>query len=81
MGRMASMDQFFRLVERFAEAKGITESTASVHLFNDGKRLRLLREGGDLGVRKMEDAIQYLSDHWPEGTGWPREIKRPDKAA
>jgi hypothetical protein len=76
---MVSIDIFLELVSRFAEVNGISEATVSTRLFNDGKRLKLLREGGDLGVRKLDDAVQFMSDHWPEGKSWPRNIRRPDQ--
>lgn len=76
---MVTIEHFFQLVERFAEGKGLSESTVSLRLFNDGQRLKLLREGGDLGVRKVDTAIQFMSDNWPEGVAWPRHIKRPSR--
>jgi hypothetical protein len=46
-------------------------------LFNDGKRIGLLRRGGDIGSRRLQEALQWLSDHWPAGAEWPSDIPRP----
>jgi len=75
---MVDIEQFFDLVNRYAKAKDISEATVSIQLFNDGKRMRVLRGGGDVGVRKVERAVRQLSDNWPEGkVAWPREVRRP----
>ena len=76
---MVSIDQFLELVSRFAEASGISEATASTRLFNDGKRMQQLRNGGDVGIRKVEAAMHRMSECWPEGVVWPRQIKRPKR--
>lgn len=76
---MVDIKQFLELVKRFGEVKGLAETTVSLRLFNDTRRLRILREGGDLGVRKAEVAVRYMSDQWPAGVAWPKGIKRPEK--
>jgi len=74
---MVNIEQFFQLVERYAAVKGLSESTVSLRLFNDGQRLKIMRDGGDLGLRKTAAAVQQMSDDWPEGVAWPKGIKRP----
>ena len=46
-------------------------------MFNDGKRIGLLRKGGDIGSRSLVIAFQWLSDHWPAGAVWPDDVPRP----
>ncbi|KAB7782133.1 hypothetical protein [Methylorubrum populi] len=49
----------------------------STMMFNDGKRIGLLRKGGDIGSRSLVVAFQWLSDRWPEGAVWPDDVPRP----
>lgn len=76
-GKMIRLDHFFKLVETFGAATGLAEATISTRVFNDGDRIKTLRNGGDLGVRKMERALDWFSAHWPEGAAWPEDIPRP----
>ena len=74
---MTEIEELFELVDRYADAKGLTESSVSVQIFNDGKRMRVLRAGGDIGVRRMRRAVQLLSKVWPADLPWPKAVKRP----
>ncbi len=78
---MVSFEQFLELVDFYCERTGLAESTVSTRLFNDGKRIKMLREGNrsrDVGIIKVEDAVRYLSENWPEGVPWPKRIPRPE---
>lgn len=77
---MVNIDQFLELADTYAEKMQLAESTVSTRIFNDGKRLRMLRDGNDVGIRKVEDAVKYFSENWPEGVAWPKRIPRPVKA-
>lgn len=74
---MSSIDRFLVLVERYCAAASIAEATLSTKLFNDGKRLSIIRDGGDLGTRHFERSVQWFSDNWPASAEWPSEIERP----
>jgi len=74
---MVNIDQFLELVDLYAEKAGLAQSTVSTRLFNDGKRLDMLRDGRDVGIRKVEEAVQFLSDNWPAGVAWPKAVARP----
>lgn len=76
---MTNIDQFLRLVDAYSVATGLAQSTISTRLFNDGKRLEMLRDGRDVGIRKVADAVQLISDSWPPESPWPDEIARPAK--
>lgn len=77
---MVDIKQFFKLVEAYAELTGLAEATISKRLFNDQKRISMLRddEGRDVGIRKVEKAVEWLSDNWPDGEKWPKDLPRPD---
>lgn len=78
---MCSIEQFFELVDKYRAAVGISEATLSLRLFNDGKRIKLIRENeaSDIGIKKIAAAVKQLSDTWPGDVSWPRHIKRPTK--
>lgn len=77
---MVSIEQFFRLIDRYARATGLAEATISTRLLNDGKGIERLRSGRDIGARKLADRVEYLSANWPDGAAWPADIPRPAKS-
>lgn len=58
----------------------ITLSGISTKIFNDGKTLARVAEGGDVTTGSFERARQWFSDNWPEGALWPDNIPRPAPA-
>ena len=62
---------------RFCEARSISAARASTLVFGDGKVLTRLADGRDLTTRRLETAMQWFSDHWPEGAAWPADVPRP----
>ena len=74
---MSMIGSFLDIVERFCAASNVSESTVSSRAFNDGKRLSQIRGGADIGVRRLERAVQWLSDHWHDGAEWPQGVPRP----
>lgn len=74
---MSIVGSLFSVVEGFCRAEGVPESTVSWRVFNDGKRLAQVRAGADIGVRRLERAMQWLSDNWPDGAEWPETVARP----
>jgi len=64
----------------YCAATGLSEARLSMKLFGSGKRLRQLREGADTASRRVEDTLQWLSNHWPEGAVWPEGVTRPAPA-
>jgi len=74
---MLTVDDLIKLFEPFCKARKISESRLSTLLFNDGKRIRTIRSGGDVGSRHLSDAFQWMSDHWPDDAVWPRDVPRP----
>ncbi|RAI40133.1 hypothetical protein [Rhodoplanes roseus] len=74
---MIDIAQFLRLVSAYGEASGLAESTISGRLFDDGKRIGMLRDGRDVGIRKVQAAVIWLSENWPADHPWPADIPRP----
>jgi len=74
---MDQVQQLLLLVDAFGRGK-MADATISTRLFNDGKRIGTLRNGGDIGTRRLVTAIQWFSDNWPDDAEWPPVIERPE---
>lgn len=55
----------------------------STRIFNDGKTLTRVVDGGDVTTTSFEKALAWFSANWPARTKWPKGIVRPkpDEAA
>lgn len=73
---MDQVQQLLLLVDAFGRGK-MADATISTRLFNDGKRISILRNGGDIGTRRLSTAIQWFSNNWPTDAEWPSEIEKP----
>ena len=59
---MQDIQSFLDRCDTYCKASGMSQSALSKRLFKgDGGRLRLLNEGGDLGIRKFADILQNLT--------------------
>lgn len=74
---MQNIPSFLAVVAAYSEATDLAEATVSSRLFNDGKRIQQVRSGADIGVRRLQRAILWLWQHWPEGAKWPEQVPRP----
>jgi hypothetical protein len=74
---MQTIETFLKVVERFVQASGLAETTLSSRLFNAGHRISQIRAGSDIGVRRLSEALQWLSDNWPGDALWPEDVARP----
>ena len=74
---MSGIDRLLMLARAFAEAQGLELSTVSWRVFGDTKKLGALEHGADIQVRRCESALQWFSDHWPDGLAWPDGVPRP----
>lgn len=74
---MLSISSFLAVVEGYCLATQIAEATVSTRVFNDGKRIAQIREGADIGARRLDRAMMWLSENWPDGTPWPNHVMRP----
>lgn len=61
-------DALLDLADAYKAAAGIErDTTLSYRMFGDSKKLRLLREGGDITLTRYHAAIEWLLETWPEG--------------
>lgn len=78
---VAMITRLLSLIDAFCVARGISEARASTLIFNGGARVAQIRGGADIGVRRTEAAMLWISENWPEGADWPSDIPRPVREA
>lgn len=69
------------LIDAFCAARGVSEARASTLIFNGGARVAQIRGGADIGVRRTQAAMLWISENWPEGAAWPSDLPRPQREA
>ena len=69
--------QLLALIDVYAHAKGVSGSRVTTLVMKSGNVYRTLREGGNITLGRVDDAVQWFSDNWPAGTDWPKGIARP----
>jgi hypothetical protein len=75
---MLGIPHLLSLVDEYRRVREVSDARVSTLVFNDGSRIAQLRDGRDIGTRRLDRAIQWFSDHWPEGADWPAVIVRPE---
>ncbi|WP_145638918.1 hypothetical protein [Neorhizobium alkalisoli] len=76
---MTLISSFLLIVEIYCEAAGVSESTLSSRMFNDGKRISQLRGGADIGAKRLEASLKWMSASWPANAIWPHSFPRPSQ--
>lgn len=74
---MRLAQQLLTAAAAYADAIGRSEATVSRRLFGNGTALKRLRDGKGMISDRIEDALQTLSDLWPDDTPWPEGVGRP----
>ena len=64
-------------VDRFAAAEGISASTVANRAMSNGTFIRRLREG-KVTLRRIDQLIRYLAEHWPGELAWPDDLPWPE---
>lgn len=57
---MSTIEEFLKRCDAYCTARGISAARLSTILFNDGKKLTAVREGADVGSRRLERALVDL---------------------
>jgi hypothetical protein len=78
---MSTIDAFLAVVDAYRDALNVSDGSVSSRLFNAGHRISQIRAGSDIGVRRLSEALQWLSDNWPVNAVWPDHVERPLPAA
>lgn len=71
------LSQLFALIDSYCAARGISEGRLSTLVFGSGNRIKMLRNGGDMGSRTIENTFVWFSANWPENAEWPSCVERP----
>lgn len=74
---MGQIAQLISIAESFALKAEISLSAVSSRVFNDGKKIASLKNGGDITVTRWHNAIVWFSENWPDEADWPKDIDRP----
>lgn len=70
--------QLLTVAHAYAAAEGLDLSRVSWRAFSESKTLGALLEGrSSPTLRRADRALQWFSDHWPEGATWPASVARP----
>ena len=76
---MATMNEIalIRLGERYATARGVSLARVATLAAGDGKFFARLQSGQTCTLRTAGRVVRWLSERWPDGTEWPRDLERP----
>lgn len=75
-------EHLVRLADAFSRHCGLTVSTISTYAANDGKFLRILKEGrASCTIRKAGQVLGWFHENWPADLEWPSDIPRPGHTA
>ena len=73
---MSGIDDLLTVARQYGKLEGVPLSTVSSRALDDGKKLRALEGGADISVGRLERALLWFSENWPDGD-WPDGISRP----
>jgi hypothetical protein len=74
---MTLRDQLLLTSDAYCAFTGMSRSRLSTILLSGGKRLDMIRAGGDIGTARYESAMLWLSENWPSDLRWPEGVPRP----
>lgn len=74
---MNAIHSVLTLVDAYRSARGLSDARVSTLVFNDGGKVKSLRGGRDIGVRRAEQAIEWFAQNWPANAEWPLGVRRP----
>lgn len=77
---MSGIEQLLTVARTYGRLEEVPLSTVSSRAFNDGKKLAALESGADITVSRLEQALRWFSEKWPEGAEWPADVPRPFEA-
>ena len=74
---MSATHPLLAVIDAYAAATGLPDTTIGSRVFNHSGKVKLLREGRDITVSRMAAALLWFSEHWPENAWWPVTVARP----
>lgn len=74
---LTQIEQIFLVADVFGQATGRSRGRVSDMVFGRGGKLQAIADGADVGSRRLEKAMHWFSENWPEGVAWPADVPRP----
>ncbi len=74
---MSPIENLLSVVDAYAAATGLAEATISTRFLAGGRVILDLRNGRDMGVRRIERAVESFAREWPADAEWPADVPRP----
>jgi hypothetical protein len=74
---MNDIQSLILVFNAYLAATGQAEATISTKFLGNGNRIREIREGGDMGSRRIARALTAFSAAWPPDAQWPDLVARP----
>jgi hypothetical protein len=74
-----AIEKLMSVVEVYTLAVGRAESTVSLDVFGTGDTLKRLRLGKDMLTERIESAMLWFYEHWPDNACWPDNVPIPKK--
>ncbi|KQS84146.1 hypothetical protein [Rhizobium sp. Leaf386] len=68
---MAQINQLIMVTEAFLGVTGLKEVTVSYRIFRDSGKIRKLRAGEGITLKRYDEAMRWLVDNWPAGSSMP----------
>lgn len=65
------------IAHAYAVGADVSLTTVSSRVFDDGKKLAAIEAGGDIYSGRLNRALLWFSDNWPDGAEWPSDVPRP----
>lgn len=78
---MKSISPLMTLIDAYGVATGIADKTLSFRVFKDSKKIAALRDGADITTNRLDEAVAWFSENWPEDAAWPKGVVRPARQA
>ena len=75
---MALIQNLIDVAEAYGSATGLRPQTVSSRVFRDTKKLPDIHAGSDISTRRLEAALIWFSEHWPDEAVWPETVSRPN---
>lgn len=75
---MSLTAQLLDVAEAYRKAEACELARVSQRSLGDHRLLPRLASGvSSLTLRRADQALQWLSDHWPDSAVWPEAVPRP----
>lgn len=79
---MLFTDQLLAVATAYCLAQQVPLARVSMHSVGDRRLLPgLVDDSLTLTLRRADRALQWFSDHWPDGAEWPASVPRPSASA